>query len=212
LAGVNPKEFNLKSTPGSGGVLVPGKALNSAQINTMLDDAVASADDKAEMLSLMESRLLEQRVQKMMIPTKAPMTVGYVGSGFGWRIDPFTHQSALHTGLDFVAEPGTPILAAAGGVVMVAEFNPSYGNMIDIDHGNGLVTRYAHASKLLVKPGDIVRPGQHIADSGSTGRSTGPHLHFEVLVDGVPQDPAKFLAAGASRGEKVTARMAKARP
>jgi murein DD-endopeptidase MepM/ murein hydrolase activator NlpD len=205
LAGVNPKEFNLKSTPGSGGVLVPGRPLTGDELKVAIDGLTTALDDKVDLMSLLESRLLETRIQKMMVPTKAPMTEGYVGSGFGWRIDPFTHGSALHTGLDFVSEPGTPILAAAGGVVMVAEFHNSYGNMIDIDHGNGLITRYAHARKLLVKAGDIVKPGQHIADLGSTGRSTGPHLHFEVLVDGVPQDPAKFLAAGAQRGNKVTA-------
>jgi murein DD-endopeptidase MepM/ murein hydrolase activator NlpD len=140
----------------------------------------------------------------MMVPTKQPVNAGYVGSGFGWRVDPFNHSSAMHTGLDFVAEPGTPILAAAGGVVMVSEPHPGYGNMIDIDHGGELVTRYAHASKVFVKAGDIVRPGQKIAEVGSSGRSTGPHLHFEVLVQGAAQDPAKFLAAGANRGDKIS--------
>jgi hypothetical protein len=92
--------------------------------------------------------------------------------------------------------PGTPILAAAGGVVVTAEMHPAYGNMVEIDHGNNLVTRYAHASKFWVKKGDLIKRGQKVADVGSTGRSTGPHLHFEVLVQGIPQDPRKFLAAG----------------
>ena len=91
---------------------------------------------------------------------------------------------------------GTPIVAAAGGVVIVQEYHPAYGNMIEVDHGNQLVTRYAHASRTLVKQGDIVRRGQKIAEIGTTGRSTGPHLHFEVLVQGVFQDPQKFLSAG----------------
>jgi murein DD-endopeptidase MepM/ murein hydrolase activator NlpD len=102
----------------------------------------------------------------------------------------------LHSGLDFQADPGTPILAAAGGVVVTQEFHPAYGNMVEIDHGNNLITRYAHASKVWVKQGDLVKRGQKIADVGTTGRSTGPHLHFEVMVQGVPQDPQKFLAAG----------------
>ena len=101
--------------------------------------------------------------------------------------------AALHTGLDFPAPTGTPIAAAAGGVVLTAEFHPQYGQMIELDHGNQLVTRYAHASRMLVKPGDLVKRGQKIAEVGSTGRSTGPHLHFEVLVDGVHQNPARFL-------------------
>lgn len=204
LAGVNPKEFNIKQTAGSGGVFVPGKDLNGEQLNSALDALTSATANRGDMFSLMEQRLLEQRVQKMMVPTKQPVNQGYVGSGFGWRVDPFNKSSAMHTGLDFVAEPGTPILAAAGGVVMVSEPHPGYGNMIDIDHGGELVTRYAHASKVFVKAGDIVRPGQKIAEVGSSGRSTGPHLHFEVLVQNVAQDPAKFLAAGATRGDKIS--------
>jgi murein DD-endopeptidase MepM/ murein hydrolase activator NlpD len=117
-----------------------------------------------------------------------------VGSGFGFRTDPITGRGALHMGLDFPADTGTPIMAAAGGVVINAETHAAYGQTVDIDHGNGLVTRYAHASKLLVKRGDLVKRGQTVANVGNTGRSTGPHLHFEVLVDGVPQNPARFLA------------------
>ena len=105
-------------------------------------------------------------------------------------------QSALHTGLDFPADVGTPIMAAAGGVVVVQEYHSAYGNMVEIDHGNDLITRYAHASQTFVKKGDIVKRGQKIASVGSTGRSTGPHLHFEVWVAGVPQDPQRFLDAG----------------
>jgi murein DD-endopeptidase MepM/ murein hydrolase activator NlpD len=100
----------------------------------------------------------------------------------------------LHTGLDFAADVGTPILAAAGGVVLSAGPHPQYGQLVELDHGNGLVTRYAHTSKMLVRQGDLVKRGQKIAEVGTTGRSTGPHLHFEVLVEGVQQNPAKFLA------------------
>jgi murein DD-endopeptidase MepM/ murein hydrolase activator NlpD len=115
--------------------------------------------------------------------------------------------------LDFPAPVGTPILAAAGGVVIAAEDHPAYGLMVDIDHGNDLVTRYAHASKLWVQPGDLVKRGQVIAEVGSTGRSTGPHLHFEVLVSGVPQNPARFLAdAGQSKALAQSARGRPARP
>ena len=131
-----------------------------------------------------------------MQPTEPPVANAHKGSAFGWRIDPFTGHSALHTGLDFQAEPGTPIVAAAGGVVVTQEMHPAYGNMIEIDHGNNLVTRYAHTSRVFVKQGDVVKRGQKIAAVGTTGRSTGPHLHFEVLVQGMPQDPSKVLAAG----------------
>lgn len=114
------------------------------------------------------------------------------GSGFGWRSIPITGQSALHTGLDFQAAQARPSLAAAGGVVVTQEYHPAYRQHGRVDHGTYLVTRYAHASRVLVKQGDIVRRGQKIAEIGTTGRSTGPHLHFEVLVQGVFQNPQKF--------------------
>jgi murein DD-endopeptidase MepM/ murein hydrolase activator NlpD len=144
-------------------------------------------------MEVMESRLFEQKVRNMMVPTQLPVSDGNLGSSFGWRIDPFTGRSALHTGLDFQAFPGTSILAAAGGVVVTQEFRPDYGNMIEVDHGKDLITRYAHASKVYVKKGDLIKRGQKLGEVGTTGRSTGPHLHFEVLISGVPQDPRKFL-------------------
>jgi murein DD-endopeptidase MepM/ murein hydrolase activator NlpD len=152
-------------------------------------------DERTDLFTLIESRLLESRLQALMVPNSAPVD-GPVGSGFGFRSDPFSGRGALHTGLDFPADTGTPVLAAAGGVVLNTEYHAQYGQMVEVDHGNGLVTRYAHGSKVMVKAGDLVKRGQVIAEVGTTGRSTGPHLHFEVLVDGVPQDPAKFLAAG----------------
>ena len=144
----------------------------------------------------MESRLFDQKIRRSMVPTQQPVSAVSLGSAFGWRIDPITGRSALHTGLDFSADPGTPILSAAGGVVVTQEYHAAYGNMIEIDHGNDLVSRYAHASRVFVKKGDLVRRGQKIAEVGTTGRSTGSHLHFEVLVQGVQQDPHKFLQAG----------------
>jgi hypothetical protein len=194
LAGVNSAE--LKVTPGRGGALVPGRPLSLEELQATLAELDQLTDSRADLLTVMESRLIDQRIKKMMVPTHEPVVHGHLGSPFGWRIDPFTGRSALHTGLDFQADTGAPILAAAGGVVVTAEVHPAYGNMIEVDHGNDLVTRYAHASRLLAKKGDLVKRGQKVAEVGSTGRSTGPHLHFEVLVQGVPQDPRKFLAAG----------------
>jgi murein DD-endopeptidase MepM/ murein hydrolase activator NlpD len=123
----------------------------------------------------------------------SPVNVGYNSSSFGWRLDPFNGHKAFHEGLDFMAELGTPIYAAAGGIVISAEQTPDYGKIIKIDHGSGLETRYAHASKLLVKTGERVRKGQVIAEVGSTGRSTGPHLHYEIRLAGNPLDPRKYL-------------------
>lgn len=197
LAGVNPNE--LKVNPARGGALVQGRPLSLEELQGTLNDLDHLTGERTDLLTVMESRLIDQRLKKMMVPTQNPIHGGHVGSAFGWRIDPFTGRSALHTGLDFQADTGTAILSAAGGVVVAAEVHPQYGSMVEVDHGNNLVTRYAHASRLLVKKGDLVKRGQKVAEVGSTGRSTGPHLHFEVLVQGVPQDPQKFLIAGSSQ-------------
>ena len=196
LAGLNPNDFRMPD--GRGGVLVEGRPLSLQELQKTLADLDQVTDSRADLLTVMESRLFEAKVRKMMVPTQQPVDAGHLGSSFGWRIDPFTGRSALHTGLDFQADPGVAIHAAAGGVVVASEVHPQYGNMVEVDHGNDMVTRYAHASKLLVKKGDLIKRGQKIAEVGTTGRSTGPHLHFEVLVQGVPQDPQKFLTAGRS--------------
>ena len=195
LAGVHPNEIKIAGLAGRGGALVEGRPLSLQELQATLNDLEQLTGERTDLLTVMESRLIDQRLKKMMVPTQNPIHAGHVGSPFGWRIDPFTGRSALHTGLDFQAEPGTPILSAAGGVVVASEVHAQYGNMVEIDHGNNLITRYAHASRLLVKKGDLVKRGQKVALVGSTGRSTGPHLHFEVLVQGVPQDPRRFLAA-----------------
>ena len=196
LAGINPQEFKLPA--GSGGALVGGRDLTVDELMTAMDQLDRNTGSRVDWLTVVESRLFDQKILRTMVPTEEPVQGGQVGSPFGFRIDPITGRSAMHTGLDFPADTGTPILAAAGGVVVVQEVHPAYGNMVEIDHGNDLITRYAHASQVFVKKGDIVKRGQKIADVGSTGRSTGPHLHFEVWVSGVPQDPQRFLAAGES--------------
>jgi murein DD-endopeptidase MepM/ murein hydrolase activator NlpD len=208
LAGVNPADIRAK--PGQGGVLVSGRPLTLEELNATLADLDKLSDQRSDYLTVIESRLFEQKIKSMMVPTQQPIPSAVLGSSFGWRIDPFTGGSALHTGLDFQADVGTPIYAAAGGVVVTQEFHPAYGNMIEVDHGNDLITRYAHTSKVFVKKGDLIRRGQKIAEVGTTGRSTGAHLHFEVLVQNVPQDPQKFLAAGSKL--PAMAQLAYARP
>ncbi|MFT3857372.1 MAG: M23 family metallopeptidase, partial [Aquabacterium sp.] len=215
MAGMKPEDLQ-KLEPvakgGSGGPLVPlrdtptASARTLSELDRQMSDLQALGDRHADVFTLIESRLFEKRLEALMVPNSAPVE-GPVGSGFGFRSDPFTGRPALHTGLDFPADVGTPILAAAGGVVMSAGPHPQYGQLVELDHGNGLVTRYAHTSRMLVQQGDLVKRGQKIAEVGSTGRSTGPHLHFEVLVEGVQQNPAKFLAqqpeGSASRGSNV---------
>lgn len=179
----------------------PFRPLRGSSLET-LNQSLAELDDRvalnADVFTLVESRLLESRLQALLVPSTRPVD-GPVGSGFGFRYDPFNGRQALHTGLDFPADPGTPVHAAAGGVVQGIEWHPEYGRLLVLDHGNQLVTRYAHLSQVHVAVGDLVRRQQKVADVGSTGRSTGPHLHFEVLVQGVPQNPARFLAGGTTQ-------------
>lgn len=202
LAGVKPEEFNFKELPGRGGPeisSVPSKELNMSEFQAALDAMEKDVENRSDYMNVVETKLMGFKVQSKLLPTIQPVNVAYNASGFGWRLDPFTGHSAFHEGIDFAAPTGTPIVAAAGGVVIAAEYHPEFGNMLEIDHGGDIITRYAHTSKIYVKLGDIVRRGQHVADIGSTGRSTGSHLHFEVRVKGIAQNPHKFLSAGANQ-------------
>jgi murein DD-endopeptidase MepM/ murein hydrolase activator NlpD len=194
LTGIKPQETKPVDKPGQGGPLVqPAQPLSPAELQRQLDILSRQLESRSDYLGLLENELMDERVKKNLLPTSLPVAAQWNASGFGWRIDPFTGQQAMHEGVDFIADPGTDIVAAAGGIVTVAEYHPQYGNMVEIDHGNDLTTRYAHASRLFVKPGAIVKRGQKIAALGSTGRSTGPHLHFEVRYKGIAQNPNRFL-------------------
>ena len=184
LAGINPEA--IKVQPGQGGALVAGRNLSLQELEATLQLLDQTASQRTDVMTAIESRLFEQKMKKMMLPTQTPVPNVATGSGFGMRIDPFRGLSAVHEGLDFPAAPGTPIYAAAGGVIVTQEFHFQFGNFLEIDHGNDLLTRYAHSSRVFVKKGDLVKRGQKIAEVGSSGRSTGSHLHFEVLVKGVP--------------------------
>jgi murein DD-endopeptidase MepM/ murein hydrolase activator NlpD len=198
LAGIRPQEFRFAESPGLGGAqstLLPPQNLTLTQFAEKLSIVSRQMENRSDMLGVLEAQLFEQTVRKKLMPTMMPVNAPFNASGFGMRIDPFTGQQSMHEGVDFLTDVGTPVVAAAGGVVQFAGFHPQYGNMIDIDHGNDLLTRYAHLSKVYVREGDVLQRGRRIADSGSTGRSTGPHLHFEVRFRGAPQNPARFLLA-----------------
>ena len=217
LAGVKPEELSVLKAPppaaspasapakpvavrpGRGGPYLPLSHPSLEELHRVIEGLDQVADQRADLFTLAESRLFEARLRSLMVPNSKPIDT-QMGSGFGFRHDPFTGRVALHTGVDFAAEPGTPVHAAAGGVVLSIETHPQYGLLLEIDHGNGLSTRYAHASKVLVRPGDLIKRGQVVALVGTTGRSTGPHLHFEVVVEGVPQDPAKVLGSALLAG------------
>ncbi len=197
MSGIRPEEFNFKELPPRGGTESGnGRVPSLEELSREMDRIAKGVGARADYMDVIESELLAAQVRRALLPQNTPVTEGFIGSGYGMRADPFSGALTMHAGLDFAAPPGTPIYAAAGGVVQSAEYQAQYGNTVVVDHGNGLSTLYAHASRMHVKPGDIVKKGQRIADVGSTGRSTGPHLHFEVHVNGQPQNPARFLAQG----------------
>lgn len=210
LAGIRPQEFRFGEAPGLGGAQatsMPSYDLSMQEFNERLSLLSRQMENRTDMLGVLEAQMFEQTVKKKLVPTILPVAgASFNASSFGMRIDPFTGQQAMHEGMDFLAEIGTPIVAAAGGVVIFAGFHPQYGQMLELDHGNDLVTRYAHCSRLFVKQGDVVKRGRKVAEVGSTGRSTGPHLHFEVRFRGSAQNPSKFLFASSAAASQVARR------
>jgi murein DD-endopeptidase MepM/ murein hydrolase activator NlpD len=196
-AGIKRDEFRFDEKPGQGGPApTPGRELSMGEFQQMLDELARVLDDRSDKLGVLDSFLMDDRLTRKTIPTTMPVPMGYYSSNYGYRLDPFTGRQTFHTGVDLIAPPGTPVVAAAGGVVSNVAFVSEYGNIVDVDHDNGLTTRYAHLSKSLVRVGDVVMKGQNIAQVGSTGRATGPHLHFEVREKGIPLNPNKFLSLG----------------
>ena len=151
-----------------------------------------------QQLSVIESLLFNRELDRNAVPGREPIANSYVTSGFGGRADPIVGGHQFHKGIDFKAKVGDPVLAVADGVVSFSGVRSGYGNVVEIDHGNGYVTRYAHNSHLLGRVGDLVRAGEQIAKAGSTGRSTGAHVHFEVWENGRVVNPRKFLGANRS--------------
>ena len=195
VAGLKPQELpSATANSGRGGAATAGAPLSIDDFAKQLSELSGTVDVKADQLTVLEALLVEGSAQRKFLPTLPPIENINYTSNFGYRIDPFTGHQTFHEGVDFAAESGTPINAAASGKVIYADVHPAYGKCVEIDHGNGLVTRYAHGSELLVKEGDLVVRGQRISRVGSTGRSTGPHLHFEVRLNGVAQNPGRFLA------------------
>ncbi len=178
---------------GQGGPLVKDSPLSEEDLKTTIEHMAADLDLRDEYQGKLEAKLLLNSVLREMLPNSSPVEVAYSSSSYGWRIDPMSGHRAFHEGLDFPAAVGTPVFAAADGIVTMATQTSDYGNLLKIDHGSGLETRYAHNSSLLVKPGERVMKGQKIALIGSTGRSTGPHLHYEIRLNGNPLDPREYL-------------------
>lgn len=188
---ISDGEFDFGHSPGMGGA-EGVEDMPAGDLLKGLDQLQQKFDRSGQQLSVLESMLYNQQLQLSAIPNGRP-SKGYITSGFGTRSDPFSGGRAHHLGIDFSARTGDPVLSAAGGVVSFAGVKRGYGNVVTVDHGNGYSTLYGHNSKLIVRVGDIVRAGQQLAKAGSTGRSTGPHVHFEVHVNGRQVNPRQFL-------------------
>jgi murein DD-endopeptidase MepM/ murein hydrolase activator NlpD len=208
-AGIKAEEFRFDEKPGQGGpVVAPGRELTVGEFQQMLGEISRVLDDRSDKLGVLDSFLMDDRLARKTIPTTMPVPMGYYSSNYGYRIDPLNGRNTFHTGVDLIAPPGTQVVAAAGGVVSTVAYVAEYGNMVEIDHDNGLTSRYAHLSKSLVKVGEVVMKGQTVALVGATGRVTGPHLHFEVREKGIPLNPNKFLSLGTKNDAVINASVA----
>lgn len=195
-ANLDRGEFDFDNPPAVGGPEDSAPAGDSPTVPTvagLLDSLTTTIDDRSRQLAALETLILSRELASQIVPGGRPVESGYISSFFGKRPDPFSGETVFHAGLDFAGAPGTRVLAAAGGVVSFAGRDKGYGKLVEVTHGNGYVTRYAHNASLLVEPGQTVRRGDPLALMGSTGRSTGTHLHFEVLRDGRPVNPVSFV-------------------
>lgn len=196
LADLSDGEFDFNTDAGMGGPELPthSELYEGADVQTVLDQLSARIDNRTRQLRVLEELMRNRKIDANALLDFTPVHVGHISSSFGRRTDPITGRSAMHAGLDFAAPRGTAIHALGAGVVTFSGRRGAYGNMIEISHAGGYKTRYAHAQQLQAEKGDLVKKGQQIATVGSTGRSTGPHLHLEVYHNDRAINPARFLA------------------
>jgi murein DD-endopeptidase MepM/ murein hydrolase activator NlpD len=195
MANLDKGEFDFDREPAVGGPegVVEGAVAAAPELTSMLDDLANQIKDRERQLAVLESLISTRNLSRQIVPGGRPVMQGWISSYFGHRADPFTGRNAFHRGLDFAGPAGAEVVAVASGVVTYSKERFGYGKCVEINHGNGYVTRYAHNQRVLVQAGDTVQKGQPIALIGSTGRSTGPHLHFEVLKQGRAVDPMSFV-------------------
>lgn len=189
-------EFDFDAPPAMGGpheAEAAGKSAGIGDVMAMLDGLDAELADREQKLSVLEALLMNRSLTERVMPSGRPIEEGWLSSRYGKRNDPFTGKQEFHKGLDFAGKEGSEVVAVGDGVVSWVGKRSGYGNMVEVTHGNGYVTRYGHNEKNLVKTGDTVKKGQQIALMGSTGRSTGPHVHFEVLRNGKTVNPAGYI-------------------
>lgn len=192
IAKLGDGEFDFDRPVGIGGA-EPSQDMPARQLLAGLAGVDAEFTHAGRQLSVLEALLFDQKLERDAMPSRAPVAGSYITSGYGGRADPFGGGSQFHKGIDFDARTGDTVMTVADGVVSFSGVRSGYGNVVEVDHGNGFVTRYAHNSRNTVRVGDLVRVGQEIAKAGSTGRSTGAHVHFEVWENGRVHNPRKFL-------------------
>lgn len=191
IAKLDSGEFNFEESPGIGGPDEPG--LQELDFGSEIDAVIHELEDREQQLRVLEDVLMSSHMQEEVFPEGRPIKRGWISSYYGTRTNPFTGKLQFHKGMDFAGKSGADVLAVAGGVVTWSGERYGYGNLVEINHGNGYITRYAHNKEQLVDVGTTVKKGQVIAKMGSTGRSTGPHVHFEVLKNGRQINPQKFV-------------------
>lgn len=195
MAKLDRGEFDFDAVPAQGGPAEIGEQ-QSVEIPDFLkrmDELTHQVDDRSKQLAVLESMLMNRNLQAEVLPAGRPIKRGWTSSFFGMRTDPFTGKLEHHKGVDFAGKDGSDIISVASGVVTYAGPRYGYGNLVEVNHGNGYVTRYGHCKEIMVKVGDTVKKGQLIALMGSTGRSTGPHVHFEVRLNGKNVNPEKYV-------------------
>jgi len=196
IANISDVEFNLLEPPGMGGpsMIADQNSLGVIDFVEELQALSQRIEDRKEKFSAMESMLMNSNIQSQILPQGSPVTGGWTSSSFGWRTDPISGRKDFHEGIDLAGKSGSKVLSVAAGIVTWSGRHAGYGHMIEISHGNGYVTRYSHNKKNLVVVGDKVEKGQSIAVMGTSGRSTGPHVHFEVVYNGKHVNPRKFVS------------------
>jgi murein DD-endopeptidase MepM/ murein hydrolase activator NlpD len=197
VAELDEGEFSFDTPAPQGGPVSAADQNGSpalSELHTSLEELSRNLMIRENELEVLESMLQNRDMQEARQIAGRPVTWGWMSSNYGQRLDPFTGQSAWHAGVDFAGRDGSDVIAVAGGVVTHAGKRYGYGLMVEITHGDGYVTRYGHHAEVLVGLGDVVKPGQVIGRMGSSGRSTGPHVHFEVLKNGKHVDPARYVA------------------
>lgn len=192
VAKLDPDEFNFEESPGLGGPDTNDESI-TMDFGSEIDKIVAELEDREQQLGVLENILISSHMKDEVFPEGRPIKRGWISSYYGMRTNPFTGKLQFHKGMDFASKSGSDVLAVAGGVVTWSGKRYGYGNLVEINHGNGYVTRYGHNKENLVDVGDAIKKGQSVALMGSTGRSTGPHVHFEVLKNGRQINPQKFV-------------------